>query len=133
MNTMIFPIPGVTFLFPVDGKPHLYFILTMPLQRDGEKKVLRVNITTVKIRREDYTLNVGDHEFIEHKSYLNYSKAETVSVEDLEQWLRQGRLKIKETVGMDTVKFICEGLWESRYSTKQAKDFCKEACKKAKE
>ena len=133
MNTMFFPLPGVTFLFPVDGKPHLYFILTMPLQRDGEKKVLIVNVTSVEIRREDYTLNVGDHEFIKHESYLNYSKAETVSVEDLEQWLRQGRLKIKETVGMDTVKYICEGLRESRYSTERAKNFCKEACKKAKE
>jgi hypothetical protein len=130
MNTMLLPLPGVTFLFPIGENPHLYFILTMPLQRDEEEKILIVNITSVRLKGEDYTLNVGDHEFIEHKSYLNYSKAEIVSVEDLERNLRRGKLKIKETVGMDTVKYICEGLRESRYSTKRAKDFCKEACKK---
>ncbi len=133
MKTMFFPIPGVTFLFPVDEKPHLYFILTMPLQRDGEEKVLMVNITSVKIKGENYTLDVGDHEFIEHKSYLNYRKAEIVSVENLERQLRRGKMKIKETVSMEIVKFICEGLRESRYSTDRALDFCKEACKKAKE
>lgn len=92
-----------------------------------------MNITKVKIKGEAYTLNVGDHDFIKVESYLNYSKAEIVSVEDLERNLRRGKLKIKETVGTDTVKYICEGLRESRYSTKRAKNFCKEACKKAKE
>lgn len=130
MNTMLLPLPGVTFLFPVGKNPHLYFILTTPLKREGEKKVLIVNITSVKIKREEYTLNVGDHEFIKHESYINYSKAETVSVENLKRNLRRGKLKIKETVAMDIVKFICEGLWKSRYSTKQAKSFCKEACEK---
>ena len=133
MNTMFFPLPGVTFLAPIDENPHLYFILTMPLQRDEEEKVLIVNITTVKIKGEKYTLNVGDHEFIKEESCLNYLKAEEISVEKLRQKLRQGKMKIKETVGTDTVKFICEGLRESRYSTKRAKGFCKEACKKAKE
>ena len=125
---MFFPIPGVTFLSPIDENPHLYFILTMPLQRDEEEKVLIVNITTVKIRGEKYTLNVGDHKFIKQKSYLNYLKAEEISVEKLRQKLRQGKMKIKETVDTNTVKFICEGLRESRYSTKRAINFCKEAC-----
>lgn len=133
MNTMFLPLPGVTFLFPVGENPHLYFILTMPLQRGEEKKVLMVNITRVKIKGENYALYPGDHDFIKDESYLNYSKAEIVSVEDLEKWSRRGKLKIKETVGTDTVKYICEGLRESRYSLPQAKNFCKEACKKAKE
>ena len=133
MNTMFLPIPGVTFLFPVDENPHLYFILTMPLQRDEEEKVLIVNITRVEIKGEDYALHPGDHKFIKDKSYLNYSKAKIVSVEDLEKWLRQGRMKTRQTVSMEIVKFICEGLRESRYSTDRALDFCKEACKKAKE
>lgn len=133
MNTIFLPLPGVTFLSPIGENPHLYFVLTMPLQRDEEEKILIVNITSVRIKGEDYTLNVGDHEFIEHKSYLNYSKAEEKSVEDLERNLRRGKLEIKETVGMDIVKYICEGLRESRYSTRRARNFCKEACKKAKE
>ena len=54
MNTMLLPIPGVTFLFPIGEKPHLYFILTMPLQRDEEEKILIVNITSVRIKGEDY-------------------------------------------------------------------------------
>ena len=132
MNTIFIPSPGVTFLAPSGETLHLHFVLTTPLKKDGLEEVLVVNITTAKVD-ENYTLDLGDHIFVTHKSYINYPKATIISVEKLEQKLRQGKITNKGVVSMDIVKFICEGLRKSRHSTKRSRDFCKEACKKAEE
>ena len=92
MNTLFIPSPGVAFSAPSGGKHHLFFILTPPLEEDGEEKVLIVNITSARID-ERYTLGPGDHPSIDHKSYINYPKARKISVKELERKRRQGRIK----------------------------------------
>ncbi len=135
MNTLFVPYRGVTFLAPIppppEQKPHLFFVLTFPLKKDGEDKVLIVNITSTRID-ERYTLSPGDHPSIDHNSYINYPQAKIMSVKDLEQKQRQGRIKIKKSVEPEVLKHICSGLQEPKLSPKRFKEFCKEACDKAK-
>lgn len=130
---MFIPYPGVTFLIPSSGGYHLHFIITNPLRRGKSEEVLVVGITS-SVVDPDFTLDRGDHEFITHKSYINYRDAQILSVEKIDSSLnvmeREKKFVLKSTASAEVVKYICNGLRESRLSRPQHREFCEEACRR---
>ena len=80
----------------------------------------------------DFTLDRGDHEFITHKSYINYRDAQILTVEKIRQNLdttdKDKKFILKSTASQEVVKHICRGLRESRFSRPLHRKFCKKAC-----
>ena len=128
---MFIPYPGVAFLVPSSGGYHLHFIITKPVRRDESEEVLVIGITSSVVDR-DFTLDRGDHEFINHKSYINYRDAQILPAEKIGQNLdttdRDKKFILKSTASPEVVKHICKGLKESRFSRPEHRKFCKEAC-----
>lgn len=128
---MFIPYPGVAFLVPFSGGYHLHFIITKPVRRDESEEVLVIGITSSVVDR-DFTLDRGDHEFINHTSYINYRDAQILPVEKIGQNLdtidRDKKFILKSTASPEVVKHICKGLKESRFSRPEHRKFCKEAC-----
>lgn len=128
---MFIPYPGVAFLIPSSGGYHLHFVISQPLRCGESEKVLVVGITSTVVDR-DFTLDRGDHEFITHKSYINYRDAQILTVEKIRQNLdtmdKGKKFILKSTASQEVVKHICRGLRESRFSRPQHRKFCKKAC-----
>lgn len=129
------PSPGVAFLVPSDRGPHLHFILTFPLRKKQSEEVLVVGITSTKVD-PNFMLNIGDHPFITHESYINYPQAQTISVKTIKGNLAttnpEKRFILKESANPYIVKHICSGLRESRHSLPTHRDFCEESCRNLK-
>ena len=84
-----------------------------------------VGITSTEVDPR-FTLERGDHPFIRHKSYIDYARAEILSVAYIRERLENGRYKLKETADLEVVKYICRGLLESRHSLPQHREFYQE-------
>lgn len=120
---------GNTFYaeIPQGETPHLFFVMTDPF---GEPPaVITVNISTLKgIDTEDRTtvLDVGDHPFINRKSYIAYDYARKLNVDIILKRLEKGLIELRDDVEETVFNRILEGLYESR----RTPDNIKHACRK---
>jgi len=102
-------------------KPHFYIILTNIF----EEQVLLVNITKTLGRSVDEAciLQVGEHRFITHESFVFYKKSillgEAEFKEKFENNKRLGPLN------KNAFQRVCDGLCESKQTEKDIKDFYK--------
>ncbi|MBN1782738.1 hypothetical protein JW948_16500 [bacterium] len=96
-------------------KPHLWALLCDPIE--GENKVLIVNINTMRKDADSTcTLNVGDHPFIRHTSFVNYANSALVSVDKLEESLTTGRAEHREKLKEEVLKRIRQCLLVSPHT-----------------
>lgn len=116
---------GDAILIPTgNGKSHLFFVLNDPLP-DPPKQVLLISISTYHGRtQEDSTclLNDGDHEFIKHESYVEYSIGRIATLESVERNIATNYFSKKEPLSEDILQKIIDGIYES----KRVKPFIKE-------
>jgi len=83
----------------------------------GATKVLIVNINTMRKNADSTcTLNVGDHPFIRHESFVNYANSALVSVEKLEDSLSTGRAEYREALKEKVLKRIRQCLLVSPHT-----------------
>ena len=132
MKKIFIPSPGVTFLIPSEKGRHLHFVLTPPVGKGDSKEVLIVGITSAEIDPE-FALDRGDHPFIKHKSYLNYPMARIIFVKDIEKNLNASemdeRFLLRETADELVIRYIVQGLLESRHSIPVHRRFYEKAVK----
>jgi len=87
---------------------HLWIVLTSPCDLKYRNKktewVLVINIQSGPVSPE-HTLDVGDHSFIQHKSYVQYGKAEVVRMSYLIDKI--GRSQEYEDLRADILNDIC--------------------------
>ena len=103
---------GDTFLNEEIGrlKAHLWVILSDPnLNSD---KIVLVNFTT--IRGFDYedlscVLNVGEHRFIRHDTYVSYKDAIIVNLNNLEELKRSNSITLHDACEDGLLKKILDG------------------------
>ena len=97
---------------------HLCIILNDP-PGTAPQQVLYVPVITA---REKYdttcVLEVGDHEFITHKSCVHYARADVRTVQHLE---KLGSLK--EPLRDDVLERVCGGIFDSPHSRPWIKEF----------
>jgi len=75
----VFPLAqNDAFLVPSGTGNHIFFLMTDPAKND---EILLLNITTVRAgmpHDSSCYLDVGDHNFITHQSYVSYAHARRV-------------------------------------------------------
>ena len=99
-----------------DGKiiGHLFVILF-----DGEtytSNTIIVPIDTYSSEKQDKTvlLQIGDHEFITHRSFVNYSFAKVTSLTYINKLIEDRKAKSKVSVSREILIRIREGVRKSK-------------------
>ncbi len=100
---------GSTLLMPSGGLDHLHIVCSDPLNFPGRANgsCLLVNVTTV-VSKCDRTvvLNVGDHPFITHESFVYYKKAFIDTATALQSLVAKGVYKPHSPADRALVKRI---------------------------
>ena len=99
-------------------KLHLCIVLTDPPGADP-RQVLYVPVITVR-KKYDSTcvLEVGDHEFIAHKSCVHYAMADVRTVQQL-----ANRGSLREPLRDDVLERVCRGIFDSPHSRPWVREF----------
>ena len=71
-------------------------------------------------------LHRGDYEFIQHDSYVNYSLAKIVSVDDLEQLLSAGTARMRPAVTQEVFQHIADGILRSPFTPLEVKEMVRD-------
>lgn len=102
---------------------HLCVCLTSPCDKDN---ILTVTIQTYRPGFDtSCILDVGDHEFIQHKSIATYSRATKVGATATQALIDNGTYALKACVGPAILKKLREGLKASGDTPPFALDYAK--------
>ena len=96
-------------------KKHLWFIISAP---DPNGRVVIVNLTSWHGRKTDdpaCIVDVGEHEFIHHKSYVNYADARSAEIGQLESLRQQDFLTLHADASPALLRKIWNGAAKSKY------------------
>ncbi len=116
---MFFVVKRATLLIP-SGPPsdpsrkHLFICLTDPA--GDAKETLMVSISTLRDgfpADETCRLFEDDHQFIKHKSFVDYRSARIIAAETLVKGVNQGQLIAMETLESSVFARVCYGLTQS--------------------
>jgi hypothetical protein len=103
-----------TVLIPTGRVKHLHFICNDPVFHAGLGRdcVLVVNISSVD-EDEPYdqtcTLDVGDHPFVKHKSYVYYKEAEILVADNVTRSVAEGNFAVHEVCSDETFRRVIDG------------------------
>lgn len=123
-----------TILIPTGPVKHLHFVCSDPVFYPQYTKecVLVVNITSIKEGLEhdaSCLLDVGDHPFITHPSYVYYRKADIYGADNLTRNIADGSFDVHDVCGEATFKRILEGFTISEDVTPKVLSFYQKHCK----
>ncbi|PTP23814.1 hypothetical protein CWO07_22730 [Vibrio splendidus] len=103
-----------TVLIPTGPVKHLHFICNDPVYHAGLDRecVLVVNITTAD-DDEDYDktciLDVGDHPFVKHKSYVFYKESEILVADNITRNVAEGNFAVHDPCSDIAFKRVVDG------------------------
>lgn len=119
---------GKCFLGKTGGNElHLFFVLTEPMSLPSygnQLQVLSVNISSVhEDGRYDNTceIDVGEHPFVNRKSYVYYRRMRMDSVEHIEGLVNSGLFPAKENCSPELLQRILEGALTSIHTSREFK------------
>lgn len=117
---MFIPLPKYTILVPSgpDHDPdrkHLFVILTAPCgDANNVLSVAWVSLRSVDPRVPYFdrtcVLNVGDHPFIKHPTWVDYAKARIDPVAAIDRGIRDGKLIPHDPMSPEVFVRIAQGL-----------------------
>lgn len=102
-------------------RKHLFVVLTDPaeiLEFPGKHSLL-VGIASIhpEIPHDSACeLYAGDHEFIRHKSYVDFARARIEQSQKLVNGVKRGEMTPKAVLVEDIFARVCKGLTESRFT-----------------
>jgi len=93
------------------------FVIILDCEEHTRNTII-VYVKTVRSSKVDRTtiLNLGDHDFIKHESYIKYRQAQIFSIDDLEQKILEGKAKQMASMKGDVFKRICDGIMKSSFT-----------------
>ena len=118
---------GATYLIPIPGtQKHLNLIVFGPFIPSGYSTphIIIVNITTLKAPGagdQTCVLNRGDHEFIDHKSIVNYPTTKCIPVSQFLIDFSSGRYTPKQPMKVEVLEAIFKGLMLSKHTPRKIK------------
>lgn len=126
------PKTGCTVFGIAGFTDHLIIICTDPIfySEYGCEAVLSVNVTSWKngallLNDSTCVLEVGDHPFIRHKSFILYKEAVPLRVPSLISKIQLGELIPMEPMKEDVLSRILDGFNKSPEVSRKAKRFLK--------
>lgn len=100
-------------LIPFGHTPHLFVVMNDPCDN---KNCLLVMLSSIRIgRRHDLAcvLDVGDHQFIRHASYIVYRTAECTMASHISNMVEADYFVLSTQVSIDTYNKIANGIYIS--------------------
>ena len=125
------PLAKGTILVPSGRDKHLHIICNDPTaypKYANAETVLLVNITTLNRELpfdDSCILNVGDHPFIRHESYVYYSKADIFASTSLVSGIQSGELAVHQACPAPTFSRILSGFDVSKRVSGKIKNYYK--------
>ena len=121
---------GATLIIDNGGTKHLHIVLNDPAVLEGyglKLQVIVVPITTIYHDKHDKTvvLNIVDHEFLRHPSYVAYNFIHVYGCEELQSI----GFSNKAPVSDELLERIITGALTSPHTKKYAKDLLRELTK----
>lgn len=118
---------GESFLIETNIKDgqvtaHLFILILNVEAKTGNTII--VNIDTIRNRNYDQTVIVkaGEHPFVKHDSFINYSRARIRSVGDLRQLIDSGCARLRETCSTTLLEKICSGILRSPFTIGEVRE-----------
>lgn len=118
-----------SILIPTGGTNHLHIVCNDPVpypKYGNAQSVLLVNITSVYPDQPfDSTclLDVGDHPFIKHPSYVYYRKADVYASTSLSAGVEAGDIILKTPCPDNSFKRILDGFSVSQFVSNKIKNY----------
>ncbi|WP_282167105.1 hypothetical protein [Shewanella japonica] len=108
------PVSRGTILIPSGSKDHLHFVCSDPVFYPPTQKesVLVVNISSIKDDigyDSSCVLDVGDHPFITHPSFVYYLKADIFGADNIARNVADGTFQVHEDCTDETFVRILDG------------------------
>jgi hypothetical protein len=107
------PVRGNTLLIPFNDIPHLFTIMNNPCK---DALCLLVMMTSIKPGRAydpACILQVGDHPFVTHSSYILYRTASQVRAAHISNMVEKGYYGVKDDMPEPTFARLAAGLHAS--------------------
>lgn len=127
---MFAPVKRATLLYPSPSandphRKHLFILLTDPFPPIDQ--VLMVSVCTIRDNRFDKTciLRPGEHDFIEHESYVAYAYSRIEPADKLSNGVKNGYFTDKGLLDQIIFDRVLHGLTKSQFT----KPFAIEALK----
>lgn len=98
---------------------HLFVIVLEPEEFTRNTVIIPVDSYTSDKQDSTTILNPGDHDFIKHKSFLNYNRARIRTMTSIEQMIKDGKAKTKPAVSSDILERITDGLRKSEHTPQE--------------
>jgi hypothetical protein len=119
--TILLPVKRATVLIPSGPasdphRKHLHILLTDP--QGPLKDVLLVGVNTVHPglwHDAACILFAGDHEFLRHKSFVNYSRARIQPVKKIMAGVKEGLFEAREALSTTLFARVCRGIEVTTY------------------
>ncbi|ROR21707.1 hypothetical protein EC845_2529 [Comamonas sp. BIGb0124] len=115
-----------------DGQKHLFAILINPVAVDGRGPRPQVFMTSVCSIHEGIpyddacVLDVGEHPFVRHRSYIDYSKSDLYPANDVELKVQQGLYTPHDDFSIALLRRIVACAEDSRRIRKELKRFLRD-------
>jgi hypothetical protein len=125
---VFFVVKRATMLVPSGPTDHLFILLTDP--RGKEKEVLMACIRSVSPPLPfdaSCVLDSGDHPFVKHKSWVDYSHLRIETAERIEKAVTSGLFKPKAICSTQVHAYICRGLEKSPHTAPKYATFLEKA------
>jgi hypothetical protein len=118
---------GETFFRPSAAGEHLYVVLCDPsdVPTNPRQSVVFVGIFSLRHPWHERTLvlDVGDHRFIKHESYVDYASANVKRAVEIEKSVNDRRFRTHDAVASPLVGRIVAGALTSPRTPRYVKDF----------
>lgn len=131
----IYPAKKGALLIPTlpSKKEHLFFICHDPVYIEDMRKncFLIVNLTSIKPEipyDNSCVLNIGDHSFIKHPSYVLYRSAEIYGVDNTISKIKNNEIRVLEHCSDEVFSQVINGFKISKHVKKHIKDHFDKYC-----
>jgi hypothetical protein len=112
-------------------KKHYYVVLTDPIESTNieQQEVAWVSwesFVDSPLTDKSCTLEIGDHSSIKWKSCVNYTYAEIISVNMIQEKIKNGTIQEHpEPISEKVYEKILKGLYQSEYTNHKVENFCR--------
>lgn len=124
------PVRKGTLFIPSGGADHLHIVMNDPVFDPiaGHELVLAANVSTIyegRAHDSSCVLNVGDHPFIRHPSYISYRHADLYRADGLAAKIASGEVTQGVDISEQIFQTILAGFNRSPFVLRKVERFIK--------
>ncbi|HWF00025.1 MAG TPA: hypothetical protein VG248_09540 [Caulobacteraceae bacterium] len=114
------------------GRPHLFFVLTVPCDADEQLIANMASISALMPHDKACLLRPQDHPAVVRPSYIRYDYARTASRRNFEVWQLGHQMRPAEAASVTLLQRIRSGLLRSGFAVPRLKEYLQEQLEREK-